>query len=345
MAVIIFVPVISCNYFVDPANVFHDDVVCKVAEYLSDGNIVEVPANMDEGLLQEKMIASMKVAPETVIIGSSHVMYIPFKYENVYNAGMSGSYLGDYYAILGLLKYYDKMPKRVVIGVDPWTFMKDDVDGRWTPLQKYAIYFKGELAGNGVLEDVWISKKKKLKELVSFSYFHTSWKKFKDDGLRKGAETVCVAEDNAIGEKQKKNPDGRLIPSQKGFQSKIQISKDVTDGIRAGKIYQVGTGFKEISYERLKSFEELIKYMKNNGIEVQLYLPAWHPKVYEFFLQNEDFVGVIKVEEEMRRLGRKYNIPVHGGYNPVLCNITEDDFMDWLHLKPEKMLENYEYVQ
>ena len=46
----------------------------------------------------------------------------------------------------------------------------------------------------------------------------------------------------------------------------------------------------------------------------------------------------------MRRIGNEYNIPVHGGYNPAPCGIMESDFMDYLHLKPEKMKENYELI-
>ncbi len=37
-------------------------------------------------------------------------------------------------------------------------------------------------------------------------------------------------------------------------------------------------------------------------------------------------------------------ITVHGSFNPYVCGITEEDYADWLHLKTEKMLENYLFV-
>lgn len=348
----IFVPIISCNYFVDPANRFHDDVVNIVVEYLNDGYIVEVPANLDEGLLKEKQISSMNHAPDTVIIGSSHIMYIPFEYENVYNAGMSGSYLGDYYAIVGLLKYYDKMPKRVVIGVDPWAFLRDAADGRQTSVNKFAAYLINGLSNEAIFNNKNIDGSimylkimyLKLQELYSLEYFRDSKKSLEENGTRKGAEAVNVSADSNIGEKQKILPGGRYVPSEKGFHKQSDIEEEVNAQLKNGVIYQVGKGFAEIPVERLEAFERLIEFLLDSGVEVQLYLPAWHPKVYEYFVIHEEFSGVEKVEEEVRKLGEKNNISVHGGYNPNFNNFTTEDFMDWLHLKPNKMYADYQSI-
>lgn len=347
ISLIIFVPIISCNYFIDPANRFHDDVVNKVAEYLNAGYIVEVPANLDEGLLKEKQISAMDHAPETVIIGSSHVMYIPFEYEDVYNAGMSGSYLGDYYSIVGLLRYYDKMPKRVVIGVDPWAFLRDATDGRQTSLNEYAAYLI-----NGLHDEASFNNKNikgaiiysKLKELYSLGYFRDSKKSLEDKGIRKGADPVNVAADSNIGEKQKITPEGRYIPYSKDFHTNSDIDNEVTEQIQSGVIYQLGKGFTDIPSDRWDDFEQLIKYLLDNGVEVHFYLPAWHPIVYEFFILHDDFSGVVKLEDDVRKLGAKYNILVHGSYNPVYNNFCTEDFMDWLHLKPNIMYADYQNI-
>lgn len=340
-----FVPIISCNYFVDPANRFHDDIVNIVAEYLNAGYIVEVSANMDEGLLKEKQISAMNHAPETVIIGSSHIMYIPFEYEDTYNAGMSGAYLGDYYSIVGLLKYYDKMPKRVVIGVDPWAFLRDAADGRQTSIAQYATYLINGISEGAVFNykgGKGMSMFSKLKELYSLEYFRDSKKSLEEKGLRMGAEAVTVADDSNVGEKQKILPDGRYIPSAKGFHKKTDIENEANDKIKSGAIYQVGNGFTDIPSNRWKDFEQLINYLQDNGVEVQLYLPAWHPKVYKFFVTHEEFSGVEKVEDAIRDLGAKYNIPVHGSYDPAINKFNTGDFMDWLHLKPNKMYDDYQ---
>lgn len=349
ITLITFVPIISCNYFVDPANIFHDDIVNKVAEYLNAGYIVEVPANMNNGILKKQQISAMDHSPETVIIGSSHIMYIPFEYEDIYNAGMSGSYYGDYYSIVGLLKYYDKMPKRVVIGVDPWAFLRDVTDGQHADIRIYAVYLKNVISNNNSFNSNKEIRKEfdysKLRELYSPSYFQSSKKSFEKDGFRKGAETVKISENSNIEEKQKIIPDGRYIPAKKEFHKIPDIEKQVSDQIKSGSIYAVKKGFKDIPSERWDDFVKLLQYLLDNGIEVQLYLPAWHPDIYDYFTTNDNFSGVQKVEDSIRELGKKYNIPVHGSYNPASRNFTTEDFMDWLHLQPDKMYEDYKYIQ
>lgn len=347
LATVVYSAVIGINYFIDPANIYHEGTVNKMVGYLNDNQIVQVPANFDEGVLQEKRISSMNWQPETVVIGSSHVMYIPFDYEHLYNAGMSGSYLGDDYAIIGLLKYYDKMPRRIVIGVDPWSFMSSATDGRHTSLKQYAIYLKNNIStstNSGELANDSGAIDRRLKELMSFSYFQASIDSLRKNGFKKSDAAVepiaDITEDNA----QKMLVDGRRVPAAKDYHSSHDIDQEIDRAIKGGSIYQVEQGFSDIPKEQLSQFEALLQYLQNIGVEVHIYLPAWHPLVYQYFCENEAFVGVSKVEGAMRQLGHKYNMPVHGGYDPSLCDITEDDFMDWLHLKPEKMKENYDFV-
>lgn len=345
MTAIVYGVVAGVNYFIDPANIYHTATVEKMAAYLNENKIVNVPANIDEGQLQEKRISTLTWQPDTVIIGSSHIMYLTFEYPNLYNAGMSGSYLGDYYGIVGLLKYCDKMPKRVIIGVDPWSFMSSAADGRHSALKKYAEYLTADIGdsdNNGHKQEL-ISPK--LKELVSFSYFQASVESYKKNGLRKPEESVNTANDSAIGDVLKIMVDGRRIPSVKQYYSTEEINQEVKQILKKGSIYQLNKGFKDVQKENFAQFEALLQYLQGIGIEVHIYLPAWHPMVYKYFCDTPSFAGVNKVEEAVRKLGHERHIPVHGGYNPSLCNLTEEDFMDWLHLKPEKMLENYKYIK
>lgn len=350
ITLITFVPIISCNYFVDPANIFHDDVVRKIIAGLSSGNIVEVSAaNMDEGLLQEMMIQSMDDAPETVIIGSSHVMYIPFEYGNLHNAGMSGSWLGDYYSIVGLLKDSNKLPKRIIIGVDPWVLLRDATDGRWVTLNKYAVSLKkdifsndnnNELRGCDILPNV-----AKLKKLSSIEYFQSVLKKIRNDGFNIERGEVGIALDSNINSKFKIVPDGRRIPAKNFFKDSPDIEKDIDIKIEQRSIYSVGKGFTEIPNKNLEEFDKLLYYLISNDIEVHLYLPAWHPRVYELFSNDENYSGVLKVEEAVRKLSSKYGISVHGGYNPTSRGFKTEDFMDWMHLLPDKSLVDYQSTQ
>lgn len=105
---------------------------------LNAGHVIESPGNINEGLFLEAMIKSLRHTPETIIIGSSHIMYEPWQFQDFYVAGLSGAYLGDYYAIIGLLEETDRLPSHIIIGVDPWAFMTSASNGRHTSIAQYA---------------------------------------------------------------------------------------------------------------------------------------------------------------------------------------------------------------
>ena len=344
LTVAVYGVVVGVNYIVDPANIYHGGIINTMVEYLNDDKIVMISANFDEGAFQEKRIDTMAWKPETVIIGSSHVMYIPFKYEHTYNAGMSGAYLGDYYSIIGLLERFDKMPKRVIIGVDPWAFMRGVDNGRHTSVNKYALCLQDnmEYFGENIQEKQFISER--VKEMFSFSYFQASVDFYMKNGIKKSEENVLYTYDSQVSDMSKILADGRRIPASKTYHSVSETNQEIDKLLEKGQVYQLGTGFRGIQKDNVKQFEVLLKYLQDTGVEVHIYLPAWHPRIYEYFCDNDAFAGVDKIEWAMRKIGHEYNIPVHGGYNPSLCGITDNDFMDWLHLKPEKMLENYDFI-
>ena len=101
---LVYTIIVLLNYRIDPANMFHSSIVEKMVPLLNAGKIIESPGNLDEGLFKREMIKSMQRTPETVVIGSSHIMYEPWPFENCFVAGLSGAYLGDYYAVVGILE-------------------------------------------------------------------------------------------------------------------------------------------------------------------------------------------------------------------------------------------------
>lgn len=89
VVLIVYIPIIVINYNIDPANLYNTELIDNVVRCLLDGEIIESPGDMDEANFQKQMISSMHNKPGTVIIGSSHVMYIPWEYDDYYVAGLS----------------------------------------------------------------------------------------------------------------------------------------------------------------------------------------------------------------------------------------------------------------
>lgn len=344
-----FTPIVILNYIVDPANIFHDEIADAVTDYLSQGKIVEFAGNMDEGYFQEKMVEKMKHKPDVVIIGSSHVMYIPLGGENTYCAGMSGSYMGDYYSIVGLLEENEKLPEKVVIGVDSWAFIESCVSGRHEYLVPYAENLKRKIQDSKRIKHsngIW---GRRVQELFSPSYFQATEQEIKSKGIcyfvnrNEDTKSVVISDTAEETENSKILPNGRRVFANDNVDF-MKVDSHAEDVIKSGKIYQLGTEYNAVDNENFAEFEDLIRYLQRDGIDVELYLPSWYPAVYNYFESSNKFEGVKELEERIRQLGNDLGVVVHGSYDPYKCNIKETDFHDWLHLMPEKMLENYNTV-
>lgn len=348
---LVFWAVISgTNYFIDPANIFHNSIVEHMTEILVDGKTIEVTGEFDEGLFQEKMLSAIRYSPETIIIGSSHIMYEEWEFDNYYIAGLSGAYLGDYYAIVGLLDKNNIAPKTILIGVDPWSFMTGADSGRHLSVKNYAKYAKMLVEGREYIPDTTSHgvDLEKVKELFRFAYFQSSVDAIQKYGISKYIhryeEQILVSQNDDMDINAKITPNGRRIRSFNTVNDVEVNNLAAADVIDNRNIYQLGAGFSEIQYENLEEFEELIEYLQAKDIEIIFYLHSWYPTVYEFFKKDEAYSGVIKLETYIRKMAVKRNIIVHGSYDPGLASITEEDFDDWFHLKPEKMMQCYDFV-
>lgn len=345
----VYTVIVSLNYRIDPANLFHVSIVEKMVPLLNAGKTIESPGNLDEGLFKLGMIKHMQWEPGTVVIGSSHIMYEPWTFEDCFVAGLSGAYLGDYYAVVGMLEEYKRLPQHIVIGADPWAFMTGAESGRHKSIREYALRALDRV--DGKKSDVAVSNQSildKYKELISFAYFQASCKKMRSNGLKKSLlednREIIVAENNEIGDKTRIMPNGRYIFSKNDFNSVHDNNNSADAAVRNQQIYQLGAGFSDLQTDNLAQFEKLIIYLQKKGVKIDFYLHPWYPSVYKHFCENEKYSGVLKTEEYLRDLGKKYNIVVHGSFSSDLTGMKEEDFADWFHLKADKMMECYNMV-
>ncbi len=354
---IVYLTIVGVNYLIDPANLFHESVVGEMVEKLSEGNIIESPGDVDEGQFVEKLVMSLDDAPNLLILGSSRIMYLPWEEvsDDPFIGGLSGSYLGDYYEVIGIFESCVGLPENLVIGVDPWAFYTDALSGRHTSIAEYAKYEK-ELVDNGstnIDPDISSNDEKKFRELFTFAYFQSSVKKvyttMRTQGLSAlvamGDKTVTIAADETIGDISKIMPNGRRIMAKEDFFSVKENDDSVDSMIQQQAIYQLGSGFSELDYPKLQEFEDLIIYLQDKGVNVEFYLPSWYPSLYDHFCENPNYGGIIKLEDYLRDFAAERSITVHGSYDPYVCDIHKEDYADWLHLKAEKMLYNYQFIK
>lgn len=349
LVLITYLVIAGVNYRVDPAYIYHTGIIDMAVEKLSAGNIIYSPGDVDEGLFNEKMVQSLNKRPDVAIIGSSHVVYVPWEYDNCFVAGLSGAYVGDYYALIGLFEEKEMMPKKVVFGIDPWAYMMSYDNGRHSSIKKYALEEYDRIKGKGTEGAVpGESDYSKLKELVSFPYFQSSIRNVRTKGisyyLHEPGDTVKIADNDSVESEAKVLPNCRRIMGYGTFLTVEQNLASAELAINDGFIYQLGSELKDVDPDNFRNFEMLVTHLLDEGVDVEFYLPSWFPTIYDYFRESPQFCGVLEVENEVRDLGERLGITVHGSYDPNLCGVNETDFADWLHLKAEKSIKNFNFV-
>ena len=162
--------------------------------------------------------------------------------------------------------------------------------------------------------------------------------------LKEDKREIIVVDNAEIEKKQKIMPNGRYIFSESGLKSIQENNNSADAAIRKQQIYQLDAGFSDLQTDNLAQFEKLIIYLQKKGVKIDFYLHPWYPSVYKHFCENEKYSGVLKTEEYLRDMGKKYNIVVHGSFSSDLTGMKEEDFADWFHLKADKMMECYNIV-
>ncbi len=352
LAAVLYIPVVGMNIVADSANLFRGKMVREMSELLLDGKTIQSPGDFDEGELQKHMISSEAFDYDTVVIGSSSVLYVPWE-EGTYVAGLSGAYLKDMIAVIGLLESEEKLPKKIIIGMDPWNLKEDGGVGRHTSIAKYADYELAILEGKSQNEAEKYLRSSDLGamlekggELFSFSYFQSSLKLIVKTGIKGIPSLVNKRAEVLTADEAREIP--ALYPnlqrSQVYYETENDMENEAGYFISQHSIMYLGERYDQVSEDNVKLFELMLKGLKDKGIEAEVYISAMYPTLYSFIEESGDYQGVIETEACIRRLAAKYDAKVCGSFDPEALGLSKEDFADVFHLIPESGLENYYIV-
>ena len=172
----VFALLVAVNYGVDCQGYFLGDTYLReIATMLFEGkNVVGFnQLNGRELEVLEVIVANMneETTPETIALGSSRILQLTREMvgTSFYNSGTSG---GDFNDVLSVFSLYDKagkLPKNVIIGLDPWLFNTDvDANGSNDP-SLYAEFLTEKLGVPTEYEKKDLSKT--WKNLFDLTYF------------------------------------------------------------------------------------------------------------------------------------------------------------------------------
>jgi hypothetical protein len=327
--------VTSVNYWGDAANLFSDSYETGLASEIVKGNNVTNILNCDERDLQRLIIKKLDYCPDIVVVGSSRIMEIResmFKDSSLINNGVSGATIEDLMAMVELYVEKKCLPKKIIIGLDPWTLNKNNEQVRWRPLEKeYRLFLRRVKVDQ--MKMFHVSYKEQIKndikswikyyELVSPSYFKSSLNTvlFQDKSLHLTKKHV--------NDTFTRLSDGSISYDIKyRSASTAEVDKKVSEYIR-GKLYSL-RNFSELDKGIQFQIECLIKYLQQKNVEIEFFLAPYHPNVYQV-VQKEPYLKVIDSEKYFMRLASQYHIKVYGSFDPKPYRLTKASFYDGMH--------------
>ncbi len=341
---LLFVPLLALpvyvNYYVDCQGYFLGDSKLRtIANALFEGYAVVGYDQMNgrDREVLDVIVANMDedTTPETIALGSSRVMQITRDLvgTSFYNSATTG---GDFYDLLTSFYVYDKrgkLPKNVIIGVDPWLFNTDpDAQDKRSNRTLYAEFLSEKLGIPTAYEKE--DARKSWQFLYDLSYFQGNLEFLLEGTPVENALEVIPESEVYRQTGEVKRSDGSLVYTP-DFRARTQEEIDTDALIQTGAMFRL-EGYHAPDPGRLEIFENWVQYMQGEGIKVYFFLSPYPPIVYDHAAANaERYGGFFGAEEAVRTMARKYGIRVFGSYDPHTIPAEGSDFYDGLHPRGE----------
>lgn len=334
-ALCILLAVAFFTYKVDPANIFRNEELVKTCgTWLLQGHDVAITQNYDERLLQKYLIEHDVKNYDILVFGSSRTMGIGadlFEQQTVKNFSVSGASIEDDIALYCIYERLHGKPQKVIIGGDAWLLNANSGQNRWKSLAQEYEYGKEKMrkrSSFGKRVDI-----EKYTQLISWPYLNESMNKVKKDGVQDIAQGYALADDKTAVDKKA----GIICVDGSHIYSADLHSKDADAMAReyiAGNVYSLEK-YEEMDARIQADIKEFLSYLNAQGIEVVLYLTPYHPIVYSYLLQSDKYRNVMNAEAFFRNIAMEYGFTVVGSYDPEQCELSNEDFLDGMHMRRE----------
>ncbi|MBD5094662.1 MAG: hypothetical protein HDT26_10350 [Subdoligranulum sp.] len=333
--------IVYVNYSVDCQGYFLGDLDMRsIAQMILDGKDI---VGFDQILARQREVLDTLVAnmdddtvPETIALGSSRAMQLSQEIvgTSFYNSSTSGA---DFCELLCEFYIYDRrgrLPQNIIIGVDPWIFNLDiDAQSKRSDPMMYAEFVSERLGIPIPYETEDTSQN--WQYLFDLSYFQGNLASLQNEVVTDGeVQPVPDGVDPYTLDAEIRRPDGSILYGL-SYRTRPQEEIDMDILYQTGGMAFLGN-YPEPDAERLAIFEAWIQYMQAKDINLFFFLAPYPPAEYDNALEKaEEYGGFLGTEEAVRALGRKYNIPVYGSYDPYAIPAESTDFYDGLHPRYE----------
>lgn len=335
--------VAAVNWYVDSyayLRVTYDQIGEQMVENSMNAAGLEESDFNDRKLLLA-CLEQQKETKELIVAGSSRVMNFEhdmFGTDSFYNTGLSESTIYDLLAVTGILVKEDKLPEKMVIGVDAFLFNTSHNNDRWKELYEYANYMRVILDGKFDAENLnpHLSTGRDYGKWLSLDYF-----RYNVTLLPEGKRFDVTYTQEWQTEQYLKHYDGSIAYQRELREVDVKEVEELTrQSIEEQVVYRM-TDFHEIDEESVQLLSALTEYLSDNGVEVILYLPPYSPMMYNYIESAEQYQITFQIEERIRQIAKEQGVALYGSYDPAGCGLQMTDLYDIYHVKTEKMPDTF----
>ena len=323
--------IICVNYFSDPASLYHEDYESGIADNLMKGYNVTNVYNLNERILQKKLIKNNPDCPEAIVLGSSRGMLLNkfiSKSPSLFNNAMSKSVLEDFMAIYELYEQRGCPVKMVIISLDPWMLNDHNEAKLWKGLSHEYQSFLGKLYDKEPnYEFIDFSEYESYSQLISFTYFKSSVYYISKGIGRKDTKVTKIAEN--VG--YTRLADGSVSwDTQFRDAPQAVVDRRAKDAVAMDPVEFLGK-FDHLSVHYKKLLIDFVSYLQRKHIKVEFLLAPFHPVVYSAFMRKNNYRNVLVTEDFFKSIAKQKGIEVYGSFDPAKFNFDNSDFYDGFH--------------
>ncbi len=314
------------NYKFDNFGFFQkNNGILHSAKAIASKNNVAGLENYDEREFQKLVIENFLEYPETIVLGSSRAMMIkssmidPSKF--LFNHSVSGASLEDYIAITGIYDNKNILPKKIILGIDPWVFNQNSGASGWKTLSDEYIQMMSKISKKEYLRVP--RNKNKYLQLINFENTKNNVSHLYEP------VTMRIVKSENIDAVIKRGDGSIIYPFKVRFQKDDITRKNAKEYV-SKELYCL-ENFKQLS--KIKDFEAFIFYLMRKGVHIEFVLFPYHPIVYDYIETNRDYSNVLNAEKYLIDFAKRNSLKLYGSYNPYKLQVSSQAFTDGMHGK------------
>jgi hypothetical protein len=310
----------------------------------------------DDRRLQRESVALLDRAPAVLVSGSSRSRNIGTELfaagTSVRNGSVNGATIDDLVAVHGLYDQAGRVPRHIILNVDPWLFNGAYGNVLWRSVQDAHDAMLDRLAQPGAPATA-AGPARATAPAPDASGFFTRATLAKWADLFSGAQLAGSIAAITRHKSRRREPvrilretdDAFLVRPDGSFRWPRSVERE-TEAIqfarlqrdeaaaRPGELFIQLVGFNAVSAERRRVFEALIEYLRARASMVTLMMLPYHPRTYDRYLPENGLLKPIsEVEAYVRSLSAR-GFDVIGSFDPHRYGCVALEFVDQHHPLP-----------